>query len=124
MIETVDFYERRLPPGHYYFSLSQIPEKMRSQKGNIVYKFIFETVYQNEIYTHKESVPVWKSENIIRALGGKEISPGKMEWDRESTVGLEIEADLVYEVDQTNPDKKWPRLKNVKSKGIEEKIPF
>ena len=121
MRETTDTAKfEMMPEGHYIFTISKVPEKLKSQATQkIYYKFEFETVVQGKIKKHIEVFMPWLASELLKALGATEIEPNKFEWDREAVMGKEIEADLVHELDRKDPNKKWPKLKN-----ITERVPF
>lgn len=121
MPETTDTNRFEImPEGHYVFTVSKVPEKLKSQTtGKVYYKFEFETIVQGKIKKHIEVFMPWMASELLKALGAVEVSPNKFEWEREAVMGKEIEADLMHEEDRKDPKKKWPKLKN-----ITERVPF
>jgi hypothetical protein len=98
-----------IPEGHYTFTLNKEPElkviRMKNGEGRSLLVYV---VGMPGDHKHSESFVPWdpRYENLCAALGvehGKDI---QME-------GSSFEADIAYEPDKADPDKSWPRMKNI-----------
>jgi hypothetical protein len=113
-----------LEPGGYHFTVSAIPEKRRTKDGKkIFYVFKFETVIENRIRTHTQWFFPWAMNDLLKvfATQGKATKVGEdeYEWDRETVVGAEFDAEVYMETDRNDANKSWSRLRN-----IGEPLPF
>ena len=107
------------PTGRYKFQVASVPLKKKSDKGAIYYEFAFETPVNNTLKKYTERFMVWKAGELLKALGAQEVEPNVFDWDKEQVVGKMVEADIIHEPDQKDPNKKWARMKN-----IVEALPF
>ena len=118
MIERTDT-NNGLPVGHYKLTVSSPVEKHKFENNDKkYYLFKFTTTLGENLMEHQERFPAWMASDIIKAVGGKEVTPGVFEWDRDAVVGNMVEADIIME---KNPKdgKEYRRMKNIK-----EALPF
>jgi hypothetical protein len=117
MIERTDT-NIGLPVGHYVFTVSSPVEKRKFENNDKkFYLFKFTVQIGENLMEHQERIPVWMAAEIIKAVGGKEITPGVFEWDRDGVIGEQIEGDIVLE--KVKDGKEYKRLRNIK-----QKLPF
>lgn len=111
------------PVGRYKFTVSDIPEKIRGETGKIRFAFRFTTVINGQIRDYKESFMAWLVGDLLRALGCEEVKKDAFDWDRAEVVGKEVWANIVHEPDSKKPDRKWARMKDIKSPEDETRSP-
>ena len=87
---------------------SGIPAE-RLTRGTVFWDFPFTAEVDGVEANYNESVPVWLTGSLFRALGFREISAGKFDVDPPSAIGREIKCDIVHE---TVKDKVYARIKN------------
>jgi hypothetical protein len=105
--------KKGIPEGHYTFTLNQEPDLkvVKTAKGEFRRLDLYVTSTPGE-YKHREGFVPWdpRYEALCAALNvehGKDI---QME-------GASFEADIEYEADKVDPEKSWPRLKNITRAG-------
>ncbi len=127
--------KQRIPEGHYQFRVNREPElkaiEVKGQDGQKrparkVVLYVIGINPEGE-YRHSESFVPWDDRyaDLLAALGVEH----SVEIEVTDTI---FEADIEYVPDRLDPTKKWPRLKNIRSKGaaqvtdkdIEGDIPF
>jgi len=105
--------KKGIPEGHYTFTLNKEPElkviRMKNGEGRSLLLYV---VGMPGDHKHSESFVPWdpRYEDLCTALNvehGKDI---QME-------GTSFEADVIYEPDKADPDKSWPRMKNITRAG-------
>jgi hypothetical protein len=101
--------KKGIPEGHYTFTLNQEPDLqvVKGNKGEFRRLVLYVTSMPGE-HKHKESFVPWdpRYDDLCKALAvehGKDI---QME-------GASFQADIEYEADKADPEKSWPRLKNI-----------
>ena len=121
------------PEGTYLFTVTQAPEKFRTETDKIRYVWKFSTTIDGRPREYKESMMVWLMGDLLRALECQEITPDDFEWEVEEVVGKIIWGTIKHEPDRRdlkenkpNP-RMWARMTDIqstkdKAKEDEEKI--
>jgi hypothetical protein len=121
MPEVTDTNPNIFPEGPVKLTVSKVPLKKKTEKGNVFYEWDFEGMVEDQIKTLK--VFYWPSEmkDLLLAVGGKEdpVKKGQITWEKEEVSGRKISA-TVYHI----PQRKDPTRKDVKLKDIVEEPPF
>jgi hypothetical protein len=102
-----------IPEGHYTFTLNQEPDLkiVKTAKGEFRRLDLYVTSSPGE-HKHREGFVPWDPRyealcEVLNVEHGKDI---RME-------GASFEADIEYEADKADPEKSWPRLKNIIRSG-------
>lgn len=90
----------------------------RLTRGTVFWDFDFTTDLAGVETPYRESVPIWLAGPIFKALGFKEVSPGRFDVDPPSAVNRRFKCDIVHE---TIKDKAYSRIKNT---APDDGIPF
>ncbi len=82
----------------------------RSSKGYIFWDFAGTTKIGAEEVTYRESFPIWLVGPLFKALGFKEVSPGKFDVEPTEALGRKFKCDIVHEEINGKP---YARMKNM-----------
>lgn len=82
----------------------------RLTRGTVFWDFDFVTSVDGIDTPYRESVPIWLAGSVFKALGFKELTPGRFEVEPTEAVGRKFKCDLVHE---TIKDKVYARMKNM-----------
>jgi hypothetical protein len=101
--------KKGIPEGHYVFTLNKEPdlEKVKTKTGESRRIVLYAVGSPGEHQIRDSFVP-WdpRYESLCKALDVEHGRDIQME-------GASFEADVVYEADKADPEKSWPRLKNI-----------
>lgn len=100
--------------GKYRFTIIEEPKKVHMGKAT-GYEFKFSAVSDQGIRCeYKERFPVWLMNDLLKALGQKEVSPGKFEFDTADVADLAVSAEIVYEdFVKDGITKSYPKMKKI-----------
>jgi hypothetical protein len=103
-----------LSPGKYKFTVIEEPKKVHMGKAT-GFEFTFSAVNDNGARCeYKERFPVWLMGDLLKALGQKEVSPGKYDWDTTDVADLAVSAEIVYEdFVKDGITKSYPKMKKI-----------
>jgi hypothetical protein len=96
----------------------------RVARGTVFWDFDFTTLLEDEETTYRESVPIWLAGPVFKALGFKEVSPGRFDVEPTQAPGRKFTCDIVHEVVK---DKPYARMRNMVPMGQDaskDDIPF
>lgn len=119
----LDYEPRGIPEGTYTFTCVREVErrKHRSAKTgdefvSIVYEFRAENE-DGETYKFTESFLPWLPEyqDLLLAFGGTPDNRGRVSGQDIDPEGKACIADVKFESDRNNPDKKFPHMKNIRA---------
>lgn len=82
----------------------------RNTRGTIFWDFDFATELDGEQTSYRESVPIWLAGPVFKALGFKEVGPGRFDVEPTQAPGRKFKCDIVHEVVK---DKPYARMKNM-----------
>lgn len=103
---------------------NSIPSE-RVTKGTVFWNFAFTAEIEGGTTTYTESVPLWLTGPVFRALQFKEVTAGRYDVDPPSAVGRKIKCDIVHEIVK---DKPYARMKNMipiaEGSSKNDEIPF
>ncbi len=99
----------------YVMECSGIPAE-RVTRGTVFWDFDFTTEVEGVETPYRESVPIWLTGPVFRALSFKEISPGRFDVEPTLAIGRRLRCDIVHE---TIKDKAYARMKNMVPIGPE-----
>jgi len=103
---------------------SGIPTE-RLTRGTTFWDFTFETELDGVPASYRESIPIWLSGPIFKALGFKEVGPGRYDVEPTQAPGRKFTCDIVHEVVK---DKPYARMKNMapiaEGSSKDDDIPF
>lgn len=88
---------------------SAIPSE-RSNRGTVFWDFEGKTKLYGVEATYRESFPIWLSGALFKALGFKEVTPGRYDVEPTMAIGQKFKCDIVHE---TIKDKPYARMKNM-----------
>lgn len=97
---------------------SSIPTE-RINRGTVFWDFEGKTELAGAEATYRESFPIWLAGALFKALGFKEVSPGRYDVEPTLAIGRKFKCDIVHE---TIKDKPYARMKNMVSN--DDSIPF
>lgn len=103
---------------------SGIPAE-RLTRGTVFWDFEFETELEGAPASYRESVPIWLAGPLFKALGFKEVGPGRYDVEPTLAPGRKLKCDIVHEVVK---DKPYARMKNMvaiaEGSSQDDQIPF
>lgn len=103
---------------------SGIPEE-RLTRGTTFWDFTFETEVEGVPSSYSESTPIWLAGPVFKALGFKEVGPGRFDVEPTQAPGRKFTCDIVHEVVKDRP---YARMKNMVSiaegSSKDDEIPF
>jgi hypothetical protein len=133
MKDTID-PQSQFPEGPVVLEY-QSCEKKFSTKTDAVFRLVSFKVVEGPRETYAERFMPWQMEELLNALGFKKDKAGKysdVDWDE--VPNRIISGQIIHEPDRKDPNKKWPRLKNIvtgkmaekpmQEDPIEEDVPF
>jgi hypothetical protein len=88
---------------------SGIPAE-RLTRGTVFWDFDFTTQIEGDSVPYRESVPIWLAGPVFKALGFKEVTPGRYDVEPTMAIGRKFKCDIVHE---TIKDKPYARMKNM-----------
>ena len=103
------------PEGTYLFTVTQAPEKFRTETGKIRYVWRFNTTIEGRPKAYRESFMAWMLKPLLKALECQEVVSDEFEWEPDEQVGKIVWGTIVHEPDRKNPDKKWARMTDIQS---------
>jgi len=92
----------------------------RLTRGTVFWDFDFATELDGAQTPYRESVPIWLAGPVFKALGFKEVGPGRFEVEPTEAPGRKFKCDVVHEVVK---DKPYARMKNL-APLEDDSIPF
>ena len=105
----------RVPEGFYLFKIMKEPTFKKYGGMIAVELFLKVTAENGDVIEEnwRQSPPRWECGNLWRALGFEKDKEGYWDIDESACVGKTFEGDVVYEQDRKDPDKSWPRIRNI-----------
>jgi hypothetical protein len=123
-----DYEPRGIQEGTYTFTCQGEPELRRHQSGKgkefVTAKFEFVAEGDGDkLIRYIESFLPWEDryQDLLMALGGEPDDKGRISGKTIDPDGKSFVADIKYEPDKNDPDKEWPRMKNIRGEGVESK---
>jgi hypothetical protein len=93
----------------FVMECSEIPSE-RLTRGTVFWDFAFTTELEGEPATYRESIPVWLTGPIFKALGFKEVTVGRFDVEPTQAIGRKLKCDILHEIVK---DKPYARMKNM-----------
>lgn len=93
----------------FIMECSGVPSE-RLTRGTVFWDFDFYTKVEEVDTPYRESVPIWLAGPVFKALGFKEVTPGRFDVEPTQAVGRKFKCDIVHEVVK---DKPYARMKNM-----------
>jgi len=92
IVDTANLF----PEGEYVFTVSDVPAQ-EQRAGYVFWTFHFTTEIDEAPVEYGEAIPIWLSAPMFRALGFKEIRPGRFDVDPPAALGRRIKGRIVHE---------------------------
>lgn len=97
--QTTDTSGRNLTPeGHYEATIHKIFRK--EPKGFIIYEWSFEALVNEKPFYFTLGMFPSQMGELLRALGAKEVTPHKFDWDDEEYIGVTVAFNLCHIADK------------------------
>lgn len=100
MKHTTDTSGRSLVPEDHYDNVMISKIVRKDIKGFTIYEWSFETLVNDKEFTFKLGFFTSQMADLLRVLGGKEVLPGKFDWDDEDMVGQHLSFNVVHVADK------------------------
>lgn len=84
-----------LPQGKYTFRVSDVPTEV-DVKGYKAWQWSFDVDTEDGAQPYQERFMVWLVAPLLRALGCKEIAPGKFDWEPTEVLGRSVVARIEH----------------------------
>jgi hypothetical protein len=108
----------------FVMTCSGIPAE-RVTRGTVFWDFEFATELEGSPASYRESVPIWLAGPVFKALGFKEVGPGRYDVEPTQAPTRKLKCDIVHEVVK---DKPYARMKNMvaiaEGSSQDDQIPF
>ena len=82
----------------------------RLTRGTVFWDFEFTTELEGAPASYRESVPIWLAGPVFKALGFKEVGPGRYDVEPTQAPSRKLKCDIVHEVVKEKP---YARMKNM-----------
>lgn len=100
-METTDTSNSMLPKeGHYAIAMLETVKKKKIKEVYTIYDFGFSTVLDGENYGFVISFFPSQMNELLVALGAKEVGKNKYEWDMEAVVGTNLSFIIAHQEDK------------------------
>lgn len=96
--QTTETGRTLIPESHYEAMINSV--KRKEIKEFIIYEWSFEALVSEKPFYFSISLFSSQMADLLKALGAKEVSKNKYEWDDEEVVGKTIEFNLVHVADK------------------------
>lgn len=108
----------------FVMECSGIPAE-RLTRGTVFWDFDFVTELEGVKMPYRESIPIWLTGPVFKALGFKEVGPGRFDVEPTEAPGRKFKCDIVHEMVK---DKPYARMKNMtpiaEGSSQDDQIPF
>lgn len=88
-----------VPEDHYEAMITKVDRK-EIKGGYIIYEWNFEALVNEKTFYFKIGMFASQMDELLRAIGAKEIAQNDWEWDREAIQGLSLSFNVVYVADK------------------------
>lgn len=97
--QTTETGKTLVPASHYDAMITGVKRK-EIKGGYIIYEWNFEALVDGQTFQFTISLFSSQMTELLKAIGAKEVSANKFEWDDESVVGLTLGFNLVHVEDK------------------------
>jgi len=119
-----DWENQRIPEGDYTFTIKDV-EKRKKTSNYSGKDFVTVTMKMEaksdhgEFFKHTESLLPWTDlyRDLLIAIGGVPDGKNRISGQEVQPEGKSFRATIVYEEDEKDSSKTWPRLRNIEPNG-------
>jgi|WetSurMetagenome_2_1015567.scaffolds.fasta_scaffold83267_2 hypothetical protein len=117
-----NYPDKDIPDGEYLFTVQRVIKKYGGANKDKAF-YIWTVGYNDSAQGEQILMPNLMGD-LLRALGCKESTPNKFDWDTDDVVYSKFTATVSHEPDRKDPNKIRQTMKGFKAVGKEEDIQF
>lgn len=87
-----------IPESHYEAMIQNV--KRKDIKGFVIYEWAFEALVSDKPFYFQLGMFSSQMTELLRALGAKETTSNRFEWDMEEVIGITISFNLTHQEDK------------------------
>lgn len=96
--QTTETGRSLIPESNYTATITEV--KVKEVKSFIIYEWSFEALVDDKPFYFKIGLFSSQMADLLRALGAKEVSTNRFEWDNEEVVGNTLSFNIVHVADK------------------------